>query len=205
MILLMERKIQIYFVDNDPKLAAQALVDEHIPTQIRNSAQILCNAHRVLDGIRYCLMDEREHIFYKARNLKDPWSIWCKESLENYFWIEEYLYDLLDEYKNRFKKPHKILSSKKQPVGMSYFLQSPPFNLKDGEWTNPPLTIPNCYKSLELEVFDGYSLQNIINSYRCFYILSAQYIRPFEVGKHYNPPDWLKRDRDLQQMLSGNN
>ena len=211
MVLLMERKIQIYFVDSDPKLAAQSLVDEHISSQIRNSVQILCNAHRVLDGIRHRLYDERELIFYKVKKIKSPWSIWCRESLENYFWIEEYLYNLLDEYKERFKKSKKerTVECQKISVKMSYLLQSPPLELKKEKWTNPPLTIPSSYVNLPNCQYNplfenGYSFDDIVKLYRYWYILCAQYIKPYEVGKHNNPPSWLKKDRDLHQMISGN-
>jgi|SRR5271157_1931756 len=178
----MDKKIQIYFVDVMPKLAAQALIDEHISSQIMNCVRILCNAHRILDGNKYVLYDEREPLFYKVKQIKNPWSKWCRETVQNYLWISDYLFHLLDEHKIRLNRKHRILD-----VGLPFLLQSPPHKLKEYEWTNPPLTIPDeCL--MKGPSFKVLSLPDIINFYRYFYALSIRHIKPYKVGTH----GWLE-------------
>jgi hypothetical protein len=188
----MENKIQIYFIDSDPSLLVKLLIDEHISSQIMNCVRILCNAHRIIDGIKYILYDEREVLFYKIKQIKNPWSKWCRKSVQNYLWISDYLFALLDEYKSRFNKKHRILSFRKKDIGIPFFLQSPPHKLKEYEWTNPPLIIPdNCLlKHSSLEMF---TLLDIINSYRYLYKLSIPYIAPVH-----------PRTKEFQHTISGN-
>jgi hypothetical protein len=203
----MEKEIQIYFVDANPKLAAQALVNEHLSPQIMVCVRLLCNAHRILDGIKYVLYDEREPCFYKVKQIKNPWSKWCRESVQNYLWISDYLFALLDEYKIRFNKKHRILSFRKNEVGIPFLLQSPPHRLKEYEWTNPPLTIPAEYVYLYRDSikykFENY-LIDIVNINRYFYKLSMQYFKPYEEGAHYNHPSWLQDHRQFQKIINGN-
>ncbi len=202
-----EKKIQIYFIDSDPNKAVYALINEHISLQIKDVLQLLCNAHRFLDGERYVLMDEREKIFYKVRKLKNPWNIWGRERVENYLWLSDYLFALMEEYKSRFNKPYKkfrTIECQNILVNMTFMLQSPPHKLKEYEWTNPPLTIPTGYINLDSSKNEEYSLVDIVNFYRYFYILSGKYISPYEVGIHSNPPSWLKEDREFHQILKGN-
>jgi hypothetical protein len=188
--------MQIYFIDSDPEQAAKALINEHLSSQILDAAHILCNAHRVLDSIKsptrkkYYLPDEREIIFYKEKNIKNSWSVWCRTRVENYIWLSDYLFALLDEYKLRFKKKHRILSFRKIDVGMPFMLQSPPYKLKEYEWTNPPLTIPDGYIRKKQQTEENFSLVDIVNSYRFFYTHSAQYVKPYVVGTYFNQPVW---------------
>jgi len=204
-----KRKMQIYFIDSDAKKAAQSLINEHISSQILDAAHILCNAHRVLDGVvsptgvMYYLHDEREPIFYKTKDIHNPWSVWCQSRVENYVWISDYLFHLLDTYKLRFKKKHRILTFRKTIVGMPFMLQSPPFKLKEYDWTNPPLTMHNSYKQKSYE--EDFSLVNIIKTYRYYYMLCAQYIKPYEVGIYFNKPPWIKEYDNFLQTLEGNN
>ena len=42
--------MNIFYLDTDPVLAAQMQCDKHVVKMILESAQMLCTAHRVLDG-----------------------------------------------------------------------------------------------------------------------------------------------------------
>ena len=68
--------MNIFYLDRDPNIAAQQHCDKHVVKMILESAQLLCTAHRVLDGTPYLgssvsekrnvarwkLPDERENI-----------------------------------------------------------------------------------------------------------------------------------------------
>ena len=45
--------MNIFYLDRDPKIAAQMMCDKHVVKMILESAQILSTAHRVLDGDDY--------------------------------------------------------------------------------------------------------------------------------------------------------
>jgi len=138
--------MNIFFLDYDPKQAAEYMVDRHVVKMILESAQLLSTAHRVIDGIEYegksqsgrkakrwKLEDGREEIMYSATHINHPSAVWCRKSVENYVWLVDHMFALMDEYTHRYGKIHKVHSS-----GMSYHLQSPPFNLKEWDFTIPP-------------------------------------------------------------------
>jgi len=43
--------MNIFYIDRDPVIAAQMSCDKHVVKMILESAQMLCAAHRVLDGV----------------------------------------------------------------------------------------------------------------------------------------------------------
>ena len=45
--------MNIFYVDQDPVVAAQMMCDKHIIKMILESAQMLCSVKRRLDGIEY--------------------------------------------------------------------------------------------------------------------------------------------------------
>ena len=42
--------MNIFYLDRDPKIAAQMMCDKHVVKMILESAQMLSTSHRVLDG-----------------------------------------------------------------------------------------------------------------------------------------------------------
>ena len=43
--------MNIFYVHFDPGIAARSLCDKHVVKMVLESAQMLCTAHRVLDGV----------------------------------------------------------------------------------------------------------------------------------------------------------
>lgn len=138
-------------VDSDPVIAAQSLVDRHVIKMILESAQLLSTAHRVLDGNEiikinengrktktWVLPDSREEVLYKATHYHHPSAIWARQSVENYLWLVEHMYALLDEYSHRYGKKHKCYE-------IAIHLQSPPFNLKEYDMTPMPCAMDKEY------------------------------------------------------------
>lgn len=140
--------MNIFYVDESPIEAAQALVDKHVVKMILESAQLLSTAHRLLDGEeiegrsktgrkarRWILSDAREDVLYQATHINHPSAVWCRESIENYNWLVDHFYELGFEYTYRYGKIHKCFQG-----DFAYMLQSPPKNLKEYYWT----TMPSC-------------------------------------------------------------
>lgn len=158
--------MNIFFVDRDPEIAAQQLVDKHVVKMILESAQLLSTAHRVLDGEEYTdsssgrnikrwkLFDQRENVLYKATHINVSSAIWCRSSIENYSWLVEHFFGLIHEYNYRYDKWHKCYGD------LSYLLQSPPKNLDEYDFTEPP-----CVMDKEF-IISSDPVENYRNYYR---------------------------------------
>lgn len=134
--------MNIFHLSDDPIESAKWMVDKHVVKMIVESAQLLSTSHRVLDGVQYeartksgrsCkrwfLSDDREHYLYAATHVNHPSAVWVRQSVENYLWLVDHMYALLDEYRHRYSKIHKTTE-------IAWILQSPPFHLK--EWDRTP-------------------------------------------------------------------
>jgi len=148
--------MNVFYLDEDPRSAAQMMVNKHVVKMILESAQLLSTAHRVMDGLQvevtlekdgkfrkkkvWVLGDSRNETIYNATHMNHPCAKWCRSSIENYWWLVEHMYGLIDEYKYRYEKDHKVNSS-----GLAYLLQSPPYNLKEYDFTIPPSAMAESY------------------------------------------------------------
>ena len=128
------------------------MVDKHVVKMILESAQLLSTAHRVLDGVeiegktqsgrkarRWILPDARDSIMYTATHINHPSAVWCRTSIENYSWLVEHFFALMNEYIYRYGKVHKCNGE------LSYMLQSPPKNLESWDWTPMPSCMDEQY------------------------------------------------------------
>jgi hypothetical protein len=145
--------MNIFYVDTCPVRAAQSLVDKHCVKMILESAQLLSTAHRIIDGVetqgksatgrnvkRWTLADAREPVLYSATHINHPSAVWCRKSVENYNWLADHMFALLNEYTHRYNKHHKVEGD------LSYMLQSPPHNLKEYDMTTMPSAMADEYK-----------------------------------------------------------
>ena len=150
--------MNIFYIDKDPVQAAQWMVDKHVVKMILESAQLLSTAHRVLDGElvdgikvnletgksrktkAYVLHDNRDSVLYSATHVNHPSAVWCRKSVENYTWLVEHFFALCEEYTHRYGKKHKCSTGE-----LPYMLQSPPFSLKEYDWTEMPSCMAEEY------------------------------------------------------------
>lgn len=160
--------MNIFFLDRDPKIAAQQHCDKHVVKMILESAQLLCTAHRVLDGTPFLgpsvsnkrnvaqwkLPDEREWIIYRACHTYHPCNIWVRANIEHYRWLFDLMYFLIYEYKYRYDgKTHKC-------EGLLEILLNAPYNIPIVDWQDPPQAMPDDVKVL------GDSVQAYRNYYK---------------------------------------
>ena len=176
--------MNIFYVDENPVKAAECLVDKHVVKMILESAQLLSTAHRVLDGemhiekvngrkhTSWILPDARNDVMYQATHMNHPSAVWCRQSVENYIWLVEHFFGLMNEYIHRYKKIHKCNGE------LSFMLQSPPFNLKEYDAT----PMPSCMA--EEYIISDDPLTNYRNYYR---------IGKVNLHKWTNrqPPEWI--------------
>lgn len=143
--------MNIFYLSENPAQAAVWMVDKHVVKMILESAQLLSTAHRVLDGVEYVdsssgrrikrwsLADSREPVVYKATHINHPSAVWCRQSVENYNWLADHMFHLMDEYTYRYNKKHKCSGD------LAYMLSSPPHNLKDYDMTPMPCAMDQKY------------------------------------------------------------
>lgn len=194
--------MNIFYVDKDARLAAQALVDKHIVKMILETAQLLSTAHRLLDGQiifkqvkapvykkdsegnktligykdklkkHWQLYDGRENILYKASHINHPSAIWTRQAVENYNWLVDHLFALGEEYTHRYGKKHVTI----QKLGLT--IQSPPGNLRAWDWT----PMPSCMDKQYIISDDP------ITNYRNYYKYGKERMHKW---KNRQPPEWL--------------
>ena len=91
--------MNIFVVDQDTAVCAQALDNLRLNKMIIETAQLLSTAMRYQG---YAGDD-----IYKSTHTNHPCAIWVRESSENYRWTLLYMSDLVDERKQRTGKYHK--------------------------------------------------------------------------------------------------
>mgnify|MGYP000022836428 CR=1 FL=1 len=151
--------MNIFAIDNDPKQAAEWLVDKHVVKMILETAQLLSTAHRVLDGkkvegkkmvagsmpvrwrkfTKWQLLDSRETVLYSATHVNHPSAVWCRQNLHNYNWLYDHFVALLQEYTYRYGKVHKC-------APMTLHLRFAPLHIGLGNLTPVTPAMPDEYK-----------------------------------------------------------
>jgi hypothetical protein len=180
--------MNIFYLDKDPVQCARWMVDKHVVKMILESAQLLSTAHRILDGQetmgksktgrnakRWILPDDREQVVYTATHIHHPSAVWTRQSVENYTWLVDHFYALMDEYTYRYSKTHKCYGD------LSYKLSSPPLNLKEFDMTLMPSAMADEYKISE---------DPVVN-YRNYYKLGKKDLHKWTNRK---PPEWINDD-----------
>lgn len=158
--------MNIFMLDENPKLSAQYHNDKHVVKMIVEYAQLLSTAHRVLDGkpkkVDYVtttgkprsktiyVLDGTEGI-YEAAHVNHPSAVWVRESVSNYLWLHEMSVYLCREYSVRYNKIHKSQS-------VIAKLSNLPKNIRSVGKTKLPLAMPEKYHK-----------ENPVEAYRAFY------------------------------------
>ena len=75
--------MNIFYFYKSPTLSAQAQPDKMLVKMPLETAQMLCTAHRILDGDEYA---DQEGL-YKEAYINHPCTIWARESSANYWWL----------------------------------------------------------------------------------------------------------------------
>lgn len=169
----MELNMNIFYLDADPIVAAQMMLDKHVVKMIVETAQLLSTAHRVLDGFekvenkyingsfpvryrkvkRWCLSDDRDNKLYQSTHVNHPSAIWCRQSSANYLWLYRHFVGLLIEYTYRYGKTHKCQS-------MMTDLSRLPDNIDKGTFSQPPAAMDLSF------VLSDDSIENYRNYYK---------------------------------------
>ena len=177
------RLMNIFYLHPDPLTAAEMHCDKHCVKMILETAQMLCTAHRTLDG------DEQADKLgmYKTVHLNHPSTKWVRGSLLQYEWAYHLFKFLCSEYTHRFNKVHKTDAKlrevlKKPPYFLKWVLRAngnPPLvpSSSINTYTSPPQCMPDQYKVLD----------DAVQAYRNYYIGEKAY---FAKWAYTRTPEW---------------
>ena len=126
--------MNIFFLDKDPITSAEAMTNKHVCKMILESAQLLCTAHRMLDGkltrvdrngrnLKHWQHPTKDAELYLATHYNHPSAVWTRESVYNYIWLYIHFCALCNEFRSRYKKTHKT------EIKLRSLLQHPPKNI----------------------------------------------------------------------------
>ena len=128
--------MNIFYLDEDPEVAAIVQYNKHVVKMILESAQMLCTAHHC-----YGDREQKENVPYKQAHLNHPSTIWTRRSKSTYMWLYNHMIALGDEYKKRYGKTHLSITKCKD------FLAIPPRHIQGDDWCQPPQAMPDEYKT----------------------------------------------------------
>lgn len=90
--------MNIFVLDNNPRMAAIMLCDKHVNKMLLESAQLVCSAinHKAGEQVTP----------YRTTHLNHPCTIWTRASQENLNWLLSHAKELNLQYKIRYGKLH---------------------------------------------------------------------------------------------------
>lgn len=143
--------MNIFFLDTDPRLAAQYHFDIHVGKMVLESAQLLSTAHHELKS-------PISSKLYRPTHVNHPCSKWLRESSDNYMWLYELYTELHNEFMFRRGTGHNAF------LNLYQALSSPPDTLPSNGLTLPPTALPDHLKG------NPKTLTDVVEAYRRYYI-----------------------------------
>lgn len=158
--------MNIFYLDDDPKLSAEYQCDKHVVKMILESAQLLSSAHHL------CKTTVDVDNIYRLTHKNHPCSIWVRQHRNHYTWLYKHFIALCNEYTFRYGKIHAT-----------------------ERMANELLTCPLFETEIECEapkcMPDFCKTSNVVDSYRKYYrevklnTISVKYTKR-------EKPKWLK-------------
>lgn len=183
--------MNIFWLEWDPKTCAQAHCDKHVVKMILELAQLMCTAHRLLDGVErieirtldngkqrrhktWSIPDVRDGILYSATHRNHPCVVWVRQCDFNYMLCYNLFVELCREYTRRYNRTHMCETKLLEP------LSAPPYDIPFSPTaTEPPQAMPDQYK------VPG----NVTQAYRNYYKGAKADIARWN---HSMVPPWFK-------------
>ncbi len=127
--------MNIFYLNSDPKKAAEIQYNKHVVKMILESAQMLCTAHHC-----YGSSEQKVNVPYKQAHLNHPSTVWARKSKSTYMWLYDHMIALGKEYTKRYGKEHLTITKCRD------FLATPPVHIQGVEFCEPPQCMPEEYK-----------------------------------------------------------
>jgi len=160
--------MNIFVLDESPRIAAEYHCDKHVVKMLLESAQILSDAHRFYDP-RTTLA------IYQSYNWRNhPCCKWARANGSNYKWLWELATELGNEFEMRYGKAHASTTLVKGP------LRKLPKTL---HLETPRTPFVQC-------VPEVYQRPNPVRAYRAYYVGDKLRFAKWQRGRP--EPYWLK-------------
>jgi hypothetical protein len=156
--------MNIFYINTNPKIAAQELCDDHVRKMQIESAQILSAAHWETGG----------KAPYKRTHVNHPSTKWTRESIQHYRWVVEHGLEVCSEFTKRYGKYHKT-------QGVLEWLKINEPNIPDNSFIEPPQCMPDEFKK-----------ESTVEAYKEYYIKDKVKIKKLNWNKLNNKPEWIK-------------
>lgn len=138
--------MNIFFLDSSPKQSALWLKDSHVLKMGIEAAQMLSAAWHILDpselkwieGVPYI---DHNHIYKRAYE-NHPMTRWVRANVSNYAWCWNHGMAVMNEYHHRWGRNSNI---QHLTHGVLSVLSELPPSLPEGDFTIPPLCMPEQY------------------------------------------------------------
>jgi hypothetical protein len=167
--------MNIFFLSENPQLAAAYQHDKHVVKMITETCQLLSTWYHNNSFAGFGSTP-----WYKATHQKHPCALWLLESRHNVLWLTRHLRALINEYDMRFQTKGKFENARKILRTVEAILM---VFLVEGDMTLPPQVVPDDYKT------DGNTFHDTVIAYRAYYmgekLSSARYTGTSE-------PDWME-------------
>lgn len=165
--------MNVFYLDEDPAIAAVALCDSHVIKMISESVQLLSTAHHLLPTTV-----DRE-VLPKRTHENHPSAKWVRETRCNYFWLFRHYFEMSKEYYRRYGRHHDYFD-------LAYELAVAP-SIAAFDRTSVPLAMPDRFKTTDP-----------VYSYRLYY---ASKYDTITMSWKTKPPSWFKHYRDLYKVM----
>jgi len=160
--------MNIFYFDKCPVKSAEAQPDKMLVKMPLETAQMLCTAHRVLDGDEYA-----DSVgLYKEAYKNHPCTVWARQSRGNYEWLYTHFLALGMEYTYRYGKEHASITK------LAKALMEFPKNIHQGNMTPLAQAMPDKYKD-----------DNPVKAYRNYVIHEKHYA---QWNKNREQPTWWR-------------
>jgi len=171
--------MNIFYLDENPIIAAKMQCNKHVVKMTLETAQLLCSP-----------FPEGEAP-YKRSHYKHPASIWLRESRDNYRWLLMHGLALAKEYTERYGRVHSSEKVIKWCFVNVYKIDFPEEGL-----TTPPYAISadmNC--RMLITEFDSLSR---VEQYQLYYIMDKNHFAMWPEGKM---PEWYEQGAVIYNEL----
>lgn len=182
--------MNIFFFSKNTQECARMHCSKHTVKMIVEYAQLLCTAHRLLDGTESVVIKNnrrkkvwilpnrtKNEILYSATHINHPSAKWTRHTRANYTWLFNLWSRLCDEYEYRYGKIHATKTK------LWDLLITPPVNIPDGIFSSPWRAMPEKYKMPKTSI-DYCEL-----SYQAYFNGEKQHIADW---KNRETPHWFK-------------
>jgi len=160
--------MNIFYLHENPTIAAQMQCDKHIVKMTLETAQLICTAHHVLGT-------EPVYIPYRVTHKNHPSALWVRQSIHHYHWTVKHFQALANEYQRRYNREHLAWTKCKNLATFD------PLDIPSTPFTPPPQCMP-----LELHR----SPSETVEAYRQYYRTNKAQIL---VYAHSERPTWLQQ------------